>query len=77
MKFPTWWENKVDVVLLSSSSGALYNYGVLKGKVRVLGGKRVFPLKFDGLLDEKVRGLVKLLPFYKLFPERTFYFCNI
>lgn len=36
------------ITLTFPPSGALYNYGVLKSKVSILGGKGAFPLKFDG-----------------------------
>lgn len=52
------------IILIFLSSGALYNYGVLKKKVRVLGGKEAFPSALVvRLLQEKVRGWWKLLPF--------------
>ena len=53
-----------------SSSGALYNYGVLKSKVRVLGGKGAFPLKFDGwTAGREGQRVVEIFAFCKLLQE--------
>lgn len=55
------------ITLGLSSSGALYNYGVLKRKVRVLGGKGAFPLKFDGwTAGREGQRVVEIVAFCKL-----------
>lgn len=55
------------IVSYFSSSGTLYNYGVLKRKVRVLGGKGAFPLKFDGrTAGREGQRVVEILAFYRL-----------
>ena len=55
------------VTLGFSSSGALYNYGVLKRKVRILGGKGAFPLKFDGwTAGQEGQRVVEIVAFFKL-----------
>lgn len=55
------------MTLTFSSSGSLYNYGVLKRTVRVLGGKEAFPLKFDGwTAGREGQRVVEIFAFCKL-----------
>lgn len=57
------------------SSGAPYNYGVLKNTVRILGGKGAFPLKFDGWLDcgpRRSERVDEIVAFCKSVEEKLF-----
>ncbi len=55
------------VTLNFPSSGALYNYGVLKRKARIVRGKGAFPLKFDGwTVGGEGQRVVEIVAFYNL-----------
>lgn len=66
------------------STGALYNYGVLKKKVNTLGGKGAFPLKSDGWTagreGQRVVGIVAFCKLLEYIEEKLFLqtlLCNI
>lgn len=61
------------IMLTFSSSGALYNYGVLKRIVTILGGKGAFPLKFDGwTAGQEGQRVVEISTFCKSVEEKLF-----